>query len=606
MTDSSQELKRRALVILFGVTILLVPFWSLTYWFYDLYLAAIIPVIYSACGLLTLLYYWWKGESGFSVFMVTCFGLYFILPPILQGALGGYQNASGVILWMFPVVIATFIYQGARSAFYWGSAFMLIVVGSVFSPKLIGNPSGHRLPEQLIDIFYALNIVAIGGIVSMTVYYLITTISRKSNQLTLALGEVTKAKEMQEKDYFLISYLSNPLSQVKEHAGPVKVESLIEQRKKFYYKNQIHEIGGDICISDRITLRGKHYTTFLNGDAMGKSLQGAAGAIIMGSVFRVCLSRAMAKKYQHQYPEQWIKACYLDFQKIFESFDGSMFMSIVFGLVDEERGFLYYINAEHPWTVLYRDGDARYLEDELYIRKLGMPIIDRIIQEGSDSHRIENVFTLKTFLLKPGDSIILGSDGRDDISIKKPETGMQEINGDIELFLKAVRKGKGDLVEIKDFLVNQGDLTDDLSLMRISYNVEGKREEKPIANEKEYVRANGQALRNALERKDFASAAKIAQEQIHHFPENDTMFLIASISNRKINNLELAADLGECYHFRYPNSRSSLMNLTKIYYLAGEHERAKYLLDRLKAIDPEYEPLKKLLQKIRSKNRIYN
>ncbi|TGJ99543.1 hypothetical protein EHO59_17000 [Leptospira semungkisensis] len=585
---------------------MLVPIWSFTYWLYDLYLAAIIPLIYSACGLLTLLYYWWRGPAGFHLFMITCFGLYFILPPILQGALGGYQNASGVILWMFPVVIATFIYQGARSAFYWGTAFMLVVVGSVFSPKLIGNPSGHRLPEQLIDIFYALNIVAIGGIVSMTVYYLITTISRKSNQLTAALGEVTKAKEMQEQDYFLISYLSNPLSQIKEHSGSVKVESLIEQRKKFYYKNQIHEIGGDICISDRITLRGKNYTTFLNGDAMGKSLQGAAGAIIMGSVFRVCLSRAKAKKYQHQYPEQWIKACYLDFQKIFESFDGSMFMSIVFGLVDEERGFLYYINAEHPWTVLYRDGDARYLEEELYIRKLGMPIIDRIIQEGSDAHRIENVFTLKTFLLKPGDMILIGSDGRDDISIRKPETGLPEINGDIELFLKAVRKGRGDLLEIKDFLIEQGDLTDDLSLMSISYNVEDKKEAELSDSDKKDVRTNHLALRQAFEQRDFATAARIAQEQIHHFPDNDNLFLIASISNRKINNLELAADLGECYHFRYPNSRKSLMNLTKIYYLAGEHERAKYLLDRLKAIDPEYEPMRKLIKKIGTKNHFYN
>lgn len=525
--------------------------------------------------------------------MTTCFGLYFILPPILQTVLGGFQNASGVILWMFPVVIAAFIYQGARRAFYWGLGFMLTVASSAFSPTLIGNPSGHRLPDQVIDIFYALNIVSIGGIVSATVYYLITTISQKSNQLTTALGEITKAKEMQEQDYFLISYLSNPLSEIKTHDGPVKVESLIEQRKKFEYKRRTHEIGGDICISDRITLRGKKYTTFLNGDAMGKSLQGAAGAIIMGSAFRVCLARAKSKQHQSQYPEQWIKSCYLDFQKIFESFDGSMFMSILFGLVDEERGFLYFINAEHPWTVLYRDGEARYLEDELYIRKLGMPTIDRVIQDPDDKYHIENVFTLRTFLLKPGDSIIVGSDGRDDIFIKKPETDMQEMNVDTELFLKAVQNGNGNLNRIREFLITQGDLTDDLSLMRIIYDVDKKNffnGSKPDIRE----------LKRALEKRDFAKAASIAEEQIRYFPDHDNLFLIASISNRKINNLETAADLGECYHFRYPNSRKSLINLTKIYYLNGEVERAKYLLKRLKMIDPSYGIVSEIDQKRRS------
>ncbi|TGK32398.1 hypothetical protein EHQ12_02530 [Leptospira gomenensis] len=581
-TDSSQELKRRALVILFGITILLVPVWSMTYWFYSLYLAAIVPVIYSVCGILTLLYYRIKGPKGFSVFMTTCFSLYFVLPPILQTVLGGFQNASGVILWMFPVVIAAFIYQGARRAFYWGLAFMSAVIASAFSPTWIGNPSGHRLPDQVIDIFYALNIVSIGGIVAATVYYLITTISQKSNQLTTALGEITKAKEMQEQDYFLISYLSNPLSEIKTHDGPVKVESLIEQRKKFEYKRRTHEIGGDICISDRITLRGKKYTTFLNGDAMGKSLQGAAGAIIMGSAFRVCLARAKSKQYQRQYPEQWIKSCYLDFQKIFESFDGSMFMSILFGLIDEERGLLYFINAEHPWTVLYRDKEATYLENELYIRKLGMPTIDRVIQDSEDKYHIENVFTLKTFLLKPGDSIIVGSDGRDDISIKKNEYDAPEMNVDTELFLNAVRNGNGNLNGIREFLIRQGDLTDDLSLMRISYDLE---KGKFFSDAKPNLRE----LKKVLEKRDFTEAAKIAEEQIRHFPDHDNLFLIASISNRRINNLETAADLGECYHFRHPNSRKSLINLTKIYYLNGELGRAKYLLNRLKTMNPSYE-----------------
>ncbi|MBP6738990.1 MAG: SpoIIE family protein phosphatase, partial [Leptospiraceae bacterium] len=35
---------------------------------------------------------------------------------------------------------------------------------------------------------------------------------------------------------------------------------------------------------------------------------------------------------------------------------GSMLMSLVFGLIDERTGVMYFLNAEHPDMVLYRDG----------------------------------------------------------------------------------------------------------------------------------------------------------------------------------------------------------------------------------------------------------
>ncbi|MCE9501122.1 MAG: serine/threonine-protein phosphatase, partial [Leptospira sp.] len=347
---SSEDLQRRAIELLFGITILAVPIWSLIYWQYDLKLAAAIPILYSTVASVNIILYWIRGKKHFKVFLVCCFTLYFILPPTLQWVLGGYRNGSAVIIWMFPVIVAAFIYQGTKSAILWGTLFMVVMVISVFSPAIVGNPSGQSLPDHIIDIFFVLNISVVGIIVAGVIYYLVGTISKRSKDLSGALKDITQLKELQDSDYFLISYLSNPLSGVRIKSENIQIEYLIEQKKRFTYKNKHHEIGGDICIAEEIMLRGRKYCAFLNGDAMGKSLQGAAGAIIMGSLFRAAVNR----NHNHRsnlLPELWLQNCYSDFQQLFESFDGSMFMSIAFGLLDEECGMLYYFNAEHPLSM---------------------------------------------------------------------------------------------------------------------------------------------------------------------------------------------------------------------------------------------------------------
>ena len=54
-----------------------------------------------------------------------------------------------------------------------------------------------------------------------------------------------------------------------------------------------------------------------------------------------------------------------------------MLMSIIIGLIEEETGILYYINAEHPKMILYRNKKAEFIESEYQYTKLGT-----IFQEG--------------------------------------------------------------------------------------------------------------------------------------------------------------------------------------------------------------------------------
>lgn len=174
----------------------------------------------------------------------------------------------------------------------------------------------------------------------------------------------------------------------------------------------------------------------------------------MGSILNSIMARSAAgKKVLSISPEQWIQETFSEIQRVFEAFDGSMFVSCVLGLVSE-NGNLLYFNAEHPYTVLLRDGKAEFIEDEISVRKLGMPD--------------QNELVLTKLKLEKGDILIAGSDGRDDLKVQNEE-GESAIHHKPELFLRITEEADGDLKEIQNRLISIGELTDDLSLIKVYY-----------------------------------------------------------------------------------------------------------------------------------------
>jgi hypothetical protein len=283
----------------------------------------------------------------------------------------------------------------------------------------------------------------------------------RTNALNRSLNEVQTLKEQQDGDYFLTSLLINPLAKNNNRSSFITTEFFTKQKKTFEFRGKENEIGGDICISDQISLGLKNYIVFINGDAMGKSIQGAGGALVLGVVFHAVIARTKANQSEWITADSWLKDLFLELQTTFESFDGSMLTSIALGLIDEDTGELSYINAEHPWTILYRDKKASFLEDEMWLRKLGFP-------------RNDKNFAIKKFQLYPGDVLICGSDGRDDIALHIPEIddGMHRINEDSMLIVKWIEETKANLVETVYRMQAFGDLTDDLTLIKISYKIE--------------------------------------------------------------------------------------------------------------------------------------
>ncbi|MBK9502891.1 MAG: SpoIIE family protein phosphatase [Leptospiraceae bacterium] len=443
-------------------------------------------------------------------------------------------------------------------------------------------------------------------------------VAQRTEELNKTLQEVQALKIAQDGDYYLTSILLNPLQPNNNSSAKVKTDFFIEQKKKFSFRKWNSQIGGDICITDTILLNGKEYTVFINGDAMGKSIQGAGGALVLGVVFNAGLIRSKIEKFQKTYPEIWLKERFLDLHNVFLSFEGSMYISICLGLIDNKTGVLYYVNAEHPWTVLYRDGKASFLEQELSLRKIGTP--DQ-----------EDQLYIRIFNLMPGDVIITGSDGRDDLVLRNQD-GIEFIQEDEQQFLMRVEEGEGKLSHIAQRVKETGALMDDFSLLRISFDESLTETELPkeipyqvnesvMAGMELIEEGNAEdaikKVENFLtEYSDFPDMLKLLGKvyfQKGEFPKaiecfeqyltlnpSDNEYLYAlSNTYRVYGKLNLAADIAERLYLRDQKHFLNLMNLASIYFGLRVYSRAEIMIKRALNIQPENNQATLLYEMIR-------
>lgn len=428
-------------------------------------------------------------------------------------------------------------------------------------------------------------------------------VEERTRELQKTLTQVQSLKLQQDGDYFLTTLLIKPLMVNEARSNKIKIEFFIKQKKTFEFKNKTYDIGGDMCIANNIKLRGKNYCVFINGDAMGKSIQGAGGALVLGVVFRSIIERTkIFKPNMELFPEQWLKICFIELQNVFTSFDGSMLVSIVMGLIEENTGALFFLNAEHPWTVLYRDGKAEFLERQLYLHKVGMIGLDGSLR-------------VQTFQMHPGDSIIIGSDGRDDIMLGMDTDGVRDINEDGDQFLKHVEQGKGELKGITEAILKMGEFTDDYTLIKLSYIEEDKPYlEVPaefytivdngdiLLNQKDQSHAiesykkalaihkDKEVYRKLLEiyysQKKYKEFIPLCEEYLSYNPMDSDFLFKISYASKFEGNLSLAIDYGECLKLRDPVNISNLLNLSDLNRKIGNLARANKLLSDVMYLDP--------------------
>ncbi|PKA04512.1 SpoIIE family protein phosphatase, partial [Leptospira ellisii] len=436
-------------------------------------------------------------------------------------------------------------------------------------------------------------------------------VEEKTQELQETLNEVQALKEKQDGDYYLTSLLIQPLTSLRYSDENTKIESVLKQKKEFRFRSKNSEIGGDLCSIQEITLMGKNYLVILNADAMGKSIQGAGGALVMGTVFKAIITRTqLSRSNQKKTPEKWLKDCYTELQNVFVTFDGSMLVSAVIALFDRETGALYSINAEHPWMVLYRDGKAAFLDPELLLRKIGFT-----------ENAAEPVIRL--FRLEPNDVLFIGSDGRDDILLKRPDSSETFMNEDETLFLRLVELSNGELSDLEKLLGHAGEITDDLSIMRIAYKTETEPAFQKIPSagdeynslvkegiqeirKKNLKRTRAlfeqalaisdadpglfkQLARICIHQKDFSSAAGYGESYVTRFPFDNEFLYYTSFSLRKIKEYPKAIEYAERLRSREPANLRNLKHLVELYRLTGNRSKFRSIMSLLKTLVAEKE-----------------
>ena len=283
-------------------------------------------------------------------------------------------------------------------------------------------------------------------------------VAERTARLEATLKQVRELKEQQDGDYYLTNLLADPLFKNWNKSENIRTDFLIRQKKQFLFRSKPGELGGDLCVTGNLRLQGRRYVMFLNADAMGKSMQGAGGALVMGTVINSIMHRSSAQNRNlDQTPEEWLTATFKELHSVFLSFDGSMAVSCVLGAIDEVSGQLYFFNAEHPYPVLIRNGQTSFLSEENYLHKLGMP-------QGEFDGRT----FVERFQLEPGDVLIVGSDGKDDLRLTDAQ-GENFIQHDETRFLSICESAGSDLERIAAEVARTGEITDDLSLIRVEF-----------------------------------------------------------------------------------------------------------------------------------------
>lgn len=448
-------------------------------------------------------------------------------------------------------------------------------------------------------------------------------VEEKTHELQHSLDEVNQLKQQQDGDYLLTSFLLDPLAQNTVSGDKVKADFIIRQKKGFKFRKWEKEIGGDICIAHMLTLDGRRYVVFLNADAMGKSMQGAGGALVLGAAFQSIIERTrFFEAMQDRFPERWLKNTFVELHRLFQTFESQMLVSMFFGLVDEETGLLYYINAEHPRSVVFRNNRAGYLEKDAAFYMLGTP------ETGSRIH-------VSTHQLMPGDVLIASSDGRDDIQTGVDKDGSRIMDSDEKRFLAAVEAGEGNPEKIYEYLKTLGEITDDISLIRIEYvdNATRRSEleltpeaedlwkkarkayseskidtaivliEKARASQENSIIILKDFIRFHYKAKNYEKVVSYAEKYMNREDGEPDLLYILSVCYKKVNNFDRAMALAVRLRLRIPDMVQNLLHLSELNVLLGSPERinrAKEYCAEALELEPQNEMARKIEEHINS------
>jgi adenylate cyclase len=193
------QTQKRVLVSVSLIVATLALGWGAVYLVLNEPLAAAIPWTYSAGAAISLTVFAVTGR--YRTFRLVQLCLILVLPFLLQLALGGFVNASAVIIWSLLAPLGALAMVGRRQAVAWFVAYAaLIVAAQLIRPSL---EIDNNLPDAAIAVFFIANIVAATGVSFYALYYFV-------GQKDVALAEL--ARERARSDRLLLNVLPQEIA----------------------------------------------------------------------------------------------------------------------------------------------------------------------------------------------------------------------------------------------------------------------------------------------------------------------------------------------------------------------------------------------------------
>jgi tetratricopeptide (TPR) repeat protein len=417
-------------------------------------------------------------------------------------------------------------------------------------------------------------------------------VQERTSELARSLDELAQLKHQQDGDYYLTSRIMKFLGRNTVRSKNIVINEITRQNKSLLYEDKNVEVGGDLNVSSTIHLGGAQYIAFFNCSAHGTSIQGAGGALVAGAIYNTLINRFdNLQDSEESNPELWLARCFMDLNRVFSIFDGAITASCVIGLVDETRGYCYYINAGNQSMVLYRHNHSNVVNVNFSEKSLG-------------SRGIDPLNGINTLQMLPGDNIIIAGSG-----VVK---GMHPDD-----FEAVIEESKGDIRVVYDKISTARSLDDDCSLFSFLYKPEHPfsplrnadfdnlpRDIKDLIGSAALAHEKGDRnralslLRTAKEKtennpailveiirlyvkdKKYEIASDLAEQFSLIAPDNEELLYLSSYAAKMAGQYRRAVDFGQRYFLRQPNNARNLFNLADAWRLDGNVNRASDILEK--------------------------
>jgi adenylate cyclase len=140
--------------------------WGLVYIAVGARTAGAIPAAYSVLSVAnTVLFGMYRR---YQVYRFTQLTLILLLPWLMTISLGGFHNASAVILWSTLCPLGALVVHDLRAASRWFWVFLVLLASSAF----LQSP-GASLSSSMVTCFYVLNIGCVVSVVFAMLYYFV-------------------------------------------------------------------------------------------------------------------------------------------------------------------------------------------------------------------------------------------------------------------------------------------------------------------------------------------------------------------------------------------------------------------------------------------------